>query len=216
MKVKEILKCLDDISKRDTLDKVKDELKVIKEFALELEEDDETPFVYNEDQMPYPEELKGQKNSFAVFSDGACRGNPGPGAWAFYIQKEECSYDKKSGYLGRTTNNEMELLGAIEALETLKEKLDSASEEVGNVCLYSDSKYVVNGIVQWVPRWKMKGWKKADNKAPENLDLWKRFDEIVSCYKKISFKWVKGHSGHPQNEFCDSLANILLDECLGD
>ena len=89
---------------------------------------------------------------------------------------------------------------------------EEGSLEVGAVFLYSDSKYVVDGIQKWVPGWKRRGWKKADNKAPENLDLWQELDVLVSKFDELQFKWVKGHSGHPQNEFCDQLANKSLDE----
>jgi ribonuclease HI len=142
----------------------------------------------------------------AIYSDGACRGNPGPGSWAYMIQNnqgEVLGYE--ANVSNPTTNNKMELTGAIRGLEAL------AGTSVETVYLFTDSKYIVDGITKWVPGWKARGWKKADKKAPENLELWQQLDSLNAKYE-IDFNWVKGHSGHPQNEFVDQLANEVLDD----
>ena len=152
---------------------------------------------------------------FALFSDGACRGNPGPGAWGSLGQDSEgCLLFEASGVDFQTTNNQMELEGAIQALAELQRSCDESDIlfEEAQVYLYSDSKYVVDGMNQWVVNWKKRGWKKADKKEPENVDRWKRLDELASEFYKVHFRWVKGHAGHPQNERCDELANFALDE----
>ena len=145
------------------------------------------------------------------FSDGACRGNPGPGAWGSIMQdvKSKVVYEA-SGVEVPTTNNRMELQGAIEVLKFLLD--EDAFKESDRVVLFSDSKYVVDGITTWVTGWKKRGWRKADKKAPENVELWQELDSVRDEFNSITFKWVKGHSGHPQNEYCDQLANKALDE----
>lgn len=152
-----------------------------------------------------------EKFDFIAFSDGACRGNPGPGAWGSIVQTpdHEIIYEG-SGVELRTTNNRMELQGAIEALIFINQH--PHFDEASQVVLVSDSKYVVDGINQWVPGWKKRGWKKADKKAPENVEQWQQLDELREEMGSIVFQWVKGHSGHPQNEFCDQLANQALDD----
>jgi len=155
----------------------------------------------------------------ALYSDGACRGNPGPGGWGVLAQNnngdvlfESCGFERD------TTNNRMELSGAIESLRQLKNlyKEEGRGEQVlgERILLYSDSKYVVDGIQKWVPGWKKRGWKKADKKTPENLDLWQDLDLLFSEFTNLEFRWVKGHSGHPQNERCDELVNIAIDQNL--
>jgi ribonuclease HI len=108
----------------------------------------------------------------------------------------------------------MELSGVIKGLHGLFEKFqeDGFSGSHLPVFVYSDSKYVVDGIKLWVPGWKSRGWKKADNKEPENLALWKELDQLTSSFLKIDFIWVKGHAGHPQNELCDQMCNSALNE----
>jgi len=154
--------------------------------------------------------------SFFLFSDGACRGNPGPGSWAAIGQnaKAEVIFES-SGIDVYTTNNRMELQAAIMALQDLLGHLKEGGEytlDQAKVFLYSDSKYVIDGISKWVPGWKARGWKKADNKAPENIQLWKEFDELAETFTHLKFHWVRGHMGHPQNEFVDNLANHALDD----
>ncbi|OFZ26834.1 MAG: ribonuclease HI [Bdellovibrionales bacterium RIFOXYB1_FULL_37_110] len=151
-------------------------------------------------------------NTFFVFSDGACRGNPGPGAWGTVIQNSnEKVMATLSGIEFQTTNNQMELLGAINGLKELS-KLLTKNLKNAEIYIYSDSKYLVEGISKWLPSWKKRNWKKADNKAPENLALWQSLDQLNSVFKTVHFNWIKGHAGHPQNEYCDQLANDALND----
>ena len=167
-------------------------------------------------KFPLPEQCQGAK-TFALFSDGACRGNPGPGAWASIGQNcQGTVLFESSGVESSTTNNCMEMEGALEALKSLDHYLSSsagefASQEVA-VFLYSDSKYLVNGMNQWIKSWKQRGWKKKDRHPPENLALWQQLDEIKNRFWTVDCHWVKAHAGHPQNEHCDQLANRALDE----
>ncbi len=165
--------------------------------------------------LPLPEEMQERKSAFAVFADGACRGNPGPGAWGVIIQEASGEVIlKSSGIDVPTTNNKMELEGVIRGLKGLIEKWieEGVSDRVSPVFVYSDSKYVTEGISSWVGGWKNRGWKKADGKEPENLLLWKELDQLKSQFESIEFIWVKGHAGHPQNELCDQMCNQALDE----
>lgn len=170
---------------------------------------------FHSDHFPLPEEMRELSAGFAIFADGACRGNPGPGAWATMIQDTKSEVIlKSSGVDVPTTNNKMELEGVIRGLKGLVEKWieDGVSDRESPVFVYSDSKYVTEGIEKWVPGWKSRGWKKADNKEPENILLWKELDQLKMSFNRISFLWVKGHAGHPQNEMCDKMANLALDE----
>ncbi len=131
-----------------------------------------------------------------IFSDGACSGNPGPGGWGAVLmygkhRKELC------GGEALTTNNRMELLGAISALEALNGKR--------HVELYTDSAYVKNGITGWIHGWKRNGWKTADRKSVKNVELWQRLDALANAHH-VDWHWVKGHAGHPENERADELA----------
>ncbi len=154
-------------------------------------------------------------NIYCVFSDGACRGNPGPGAWGAMAQDGVGNIlFKASGVDTQTTNNRMELLAAIEGLERLHKQLSKDVLKSATVHLYSDSRHVVDGMNEWIDRWKMRGWKNSEKKPPKNLELWKRLDEISNQYSSLNYFWVQGHSGHPQNEFCDRLANDALDNIL--
>ncbi len=163
--------------------------------------EDEKPCAAN---LPAPEIEEGQ---IALFSDGACRGNPGPGSWAFVAQSKSGEIiQKASGVAEHTTNNRMELQGAIEGLAYL----DTVDESYTKVIFFTDSRYVVDGISSWVKGWKARGWKKADKKTPENVEQWKLLDELA-LKRDVKFVWVKGHAGHPQNELCDQLANEALD-----
>ena len=137
-----------------------------------------------------------------AFTDGACRGNPGPGGWGAllrYGDKEKPLY----GGEPETTNNRMELRAAIEALLALKRPC--------RVELTTDSQYVRKGITEWINNWKRNGWKTAAKKPVKNADLWKLLDEQVSRHE-VNWHWVKGHSGHPENERADELANQGIDE----
>lgn len=174
----------------------------------------EWPDLKASSELTLPSEIANSPHAFALFSDGACRGNPGPGAWAMLGQDATGNVIfEGSGVDNPTTNNRMELEGAIVALESLVAHLqENPPAAKPLVWLFSDSKYVVEGVEKWLAGWKARGWRKADNKEPENVDLWKRLDDSSRLFSNLHFKWVKGHAGHPQNERCDQLANIALDE----
>ncbi|CAO3374026.1 ribonuclease HI [Azospirillum argentinense] len=131
-----------------------------------------------------------------IFTDGACSGNPGPGGWGAILRYNGVEKELYGGEPA-TTNNRMELMAAIQALEALKRPMD--------VRLYTDSEYVKNGITQWIHGWKARGWKTADKKPVKNEDLWRRLDEAKRQHR-IEFHWVRGHAGHPENERADALA----------
>ena len=137
-----------------------------------------------------------------IYTDGACRGNPGPGGWGALLKFES---REKQLYGGEslTTNNRMELRAVIEALSALKRPC--------NVSVTSDSTYVLKGINEWLPNWKKRGWLTSGKKPVKNEDLWKSLDSLKSVHK-IEWHWVKGHSGHLENELVDQLANKGIDE----
>ena len=139
-----------------------------------------------------------------AWTDGACRGNPGPGGWGVLLRYN--GHEKELyGAEPETTNNRMELMAAITALESLKRP--------SRVRLTTDSQYVRNGITQWMARWKRNGWRTADRKPVKNADLWRRLDEAASRHQ-VEWHWVRGHTGHPENERADALANRAIDEML--
>ena len=143
-------------------------------------------------------------NKVTIFTDGACRGNPGPGGWGAILRKDD--HEKELyGAERETTNNRMELMAAIQALEALKRPCD--------VTLTTDSQYVKKGITEWLASWKRRGWKTADKKPVKNQDLWERLDQATHKHK-IHWKWIKGHSGHEENERADQLANRAIEEML--
>lgn len=131
-----------------------------------------------------------------IFTDGSCLGNPGPGGYGAILRYKNKEKELSGGYY-LTTNNRMELMATIIALETLTERCDCA--------LYTDSQYVRNGVTQWLPGWKKKGWRTSNRKPVKNIDLWQRLDAFLET-QHIKWFWVKGHSGHPENERCDVLA----------
>ncbi len=144
------------------------------------------------------------KKHTEIFTDGACRGNPGPGGWGVLIR--HCGTEERiHGGEPETTNNRMELTAAIVGLEALQEPC--------RVTLTTDSKYVRDGITQWLGHWKARGWKTAAKKAVKNADLWCRLDRAAERHT-IEWQWVKGHSGHRENELADMLANRGIDELL--
>lgn len=163
----------------------------------------------SKDQFKVPEGLS--DNDYAVYSDGACRGNPGPGAYGAIVQNANSEVlTELAEFFSETTNNRMEMLGALKGLEYVLK--NAKNPKNAHVFLISDSQYVLKGLQEWIHSWKKRGWKKADKKAPENLDLWMQLDEVVQGLGHMSYHWVKGHKGHPQNEYCDQLANKYLDE----
>lgn len=137
-----------------------------------------------------------------IYTDGACSGNPGPGGWGAILMNGDNRKELKGGE-GETTNNRMELTAAIEALNALKEPC--------KVTLYTDSKYVMEGITSWMPGWKQRGWKTAAKKPVKNQDLWMALDDAKSRHA-VKWKYVEGHSGIPGNEHADMLANRGVDE----
>lgn len=140
-----------------------------------------------------------------IFTDGACSGNPGPGGWGAIlrykgVEKELCGGENP------TTNNRMEMMAAIMALETLSRPCP--------VTLYTDSQYVMKGMTEWLKGWKARGWKTADRKPVKNDDLWQRLDAACARHQ-ITWQWVKGHAGHPENERADQLARDGIKVVLG-
>lgn len=160
-----------------------------------------------------PAELKDFPQGLALYADGACRGNPGPGAWACVAQNQQGEVVfEASGFDQLTTNNRMEIQGAINSIIMLEQHLqNNPFAQMEPLMFFTDSKYVVEGMNQWIAGWKGRGWKKADGKPPENLELWQELDELKERFPRLRAQWVKGHNGHPQNEFCDQMANRLLD-----
>jgi ribonuclease HI len=139
-----------------------------------------------------------------IYSDGACKGNPGPGGWGVWLQSGEHSKELWGG-APATTNNRMELTAVIEALASLKRNCD--------ITLYTDSEYVKNGITTWIHGWKKKGWKTAAGQPVKNIELWQRLEALTALHS-IEWRWVKGHAGDPGNERADALANRGVDEVL--
>ena len=131
-----------------------------------------------------------------IFTDGACSGNPGPGGWGAILRSGKHEKELFGGEL-ETTNNRMEMMAVIKALEALKSK--------SRVALHTDSKYVMQGITEWLIGWKARGWRTADKKPVKNQDLWEQIDSLVSKHE-VTLHWVKGHAGHPENERADELA----------
>jgi len=141
-------------------------------------------------------------NIVHIFTDGACKGNPGPGGWGAILKYGDHLKELK-GYSHETTNNIMELTAVIEALISLTRPC--------KIILTTDSNYVKNGITEWIHSWKKKGWKTATKKPVKNKEYWQQLDVEVQRHT-IDWKWVKGHSGHPENERADELANEAVDE----
>ena len=142
------------------------------------------------------------RNKIELFSDGACKGNPGLGGWGVLIKNSKILKELK-GIQQQTTNNRMELIAVIKGLKSIQENAD--------IEITTDSMYVNNGINQWIDNWKNNGWKTAAKKPVKNKDLWQELDELVQNYS-IKWLWVKGHSGHPGNERADQLANEAISE----
>jgi ribonuclease HI len=165
--------------------------------------------------LPAPKEIADDPQGIALYSDGGCRGNPGPGAFAYVVQDHSGKVLAEGvEFESLTTNNKMELSGPIKGLNELVSLLPEQGRDplLTKVTVITDSKYVVDGMRSWVDGWKSRGWKKADNKAPENLELWQELDRIRHSFLGVNWLWVKGHGGHPQNEYCDKKANEVMDE----
>jgi ribonuclease HI len=141
-----------------------------------------------------------------IYTDGACRHNPGPGGWGAVLRWNGNEKRLKGAAMG-TTNNQMELMAAIQALESLREPC--------GVTLHTDSTYVKDGLTTWLPQWRKRGWKTADKKPVKNQELWQRLDAARERHR-LELRWVKGHSGDPGNELADRLANEAIDEMLAE
>ncbi|MEG3001163.1 MAG: ribonuclease HI [Comamonas sp.] len=146
-------------------------------------------------------------NKVVIYTDGACKGNPGPGGWGVLMQAGDAKKELFGGER-ETTNNRMELQAVIEALTALKRPCD--------VTLYLDSQYVRKGITEWIYGWKAKGWRTASKEPVKNAEQWQQLDALVSgAGHRIDWRWVKGHAGDPGNERADALANKGVDKALG-
>ncbi|WP_444994570.1 ribonuclease HI [Aliikangiella sp. IMCC44359] len=141
-------------------------------------------------------------SQISIFTDGACRGNPGPGGWGAILRAGKHVKEIYGGE-AETTNNRMELTAAIKALQAIKKP--------SVVVLTTDSQYVRKGITEWLTGWKVRGWKNSAKKPVKNVDLWQALDE-QNIRHQVDWRWVKGHSGHPENERADELANKGIDE----
>lgn len=137
-----------------------------------------------------------------IYTDGACRGNPGPGGWGVLLEYQGIEKELCGGTQESTTNNRMELLAAIHGIEALT--------KASNVSLYTDSIYVQKGITEWMTSWKKRNWMTASKKPVKNKDLWVRLDEALASHN-VEWRWIKGHAGHPGNERADALANKGID-----
>lgn len=141
-----------------------------------------------------------------IYTDGACRGNPGPGGWGALLRfkdKEKQIY----GGEAHTTNNRMELTAAVKALEAV-------TSTTYDIVLYTDSQYLRKGMTTWMAQWKKNGWKNSKKEPVKNADLWQALDAFTKIHTNISWRWVKAHNGHPENEMADALANRAIDELL--
>ena len=143
-------------------------------------------------------------NIVEIYTDGACRGNPGPGGWGASLRYNGQRKDL-FGSEAESTNNRMELMAVIQALESLKRS--------SAVKIYTDSKYVLEGMTKWLPNWKKRGWRTAAKKPVKNVELWQRLDVVVQL-NEVSWQWVKSHTGDEGNECADALANRGIDEML--
>ena len=141
------------------------------------------------------------RKTIEIFTDGACSGNPGPGGWGAVLRFQGREKELSGGH-PETTNNQMELQAAIEALKALKEPC--------SIVLYTDSQYLRQGITLWIHNWKRNGWKTSDKKPVKNQALWEELDGLVKIHA-INWHWLKGHAGHPENERCDELARNEID-----
>jgi ribonuclease HI len=141
--------------------------------------------------------MSAEMSTVTIYTDGACSGNPGPGGWGAILQSGAMTRELKGGE-PQTTNNRMELMAAIAALEALTRPC--------HVVLHTDSTYVRSGITDWIHNWKKRGWKTASRRPVKNVDLWQRLDTAAASHE-VEWKWVKGHAGNPGNERADALAN---------
>lgn len=144
-------------------------------------------------------------NIVELYTDGACRGNPGPGGWGVLLRYNNIEKELYGAQLN-TTNNQMELTAAIQGLNAITRPC--------NVVLVTDSEYVKNGVTKWLAGWRVRNWKAANGKLVKNIELWQQLDAAIKRHIEVKLEWVRGHSGHPENERADQLANIAIDELL--
>jgi len=146
-------------------------------------------------------------NNVVIYTDGACKGNPGPGGWGVLLRSPDGSERELFGGERETTNNRMEMMAVIQALSALKRPCD--------VTLHLDSQYVLKGMTEWLAGWKSRGWKTAAKQPVKNVDLWQQLDQLVTTAgHQIDWRWVKGHAGDPGNERADGLANRGVEQTL--
>ncbi len=146
-------------------------------------------------------------NQVEIYTDGACKGNPGPGGWGVFLKWGTVEKELFGGELG-TTNNRMEMMAVIQGLSALKQPCQ--------VTLFLDSQYVLKGITEWLPGWKARGWRTASKEPVKNVELWQQLDKLVAgADHKIDWRWVRGHNGNPGNERADMLANRGVEVALG-
>jgi ribonuclease HI len=150
-------------------------------------------------------ELKAQMQIFEVFTDGACSGNPGPGGWGALVRRGDTQYTLAGAELA-TTNNRMELMAVIKAL-------DSIADMAAVIVVTTDSRYVQDGISSWIKNWKINNWQTAARQPVKNRDLWMQLDSVVAQHN-VTWKWVKGHSGHIENDLVDKLARDAIQSLL--
>jgi len=154
--------------------------------------------------MRTPQEPMTASEPIRIFTDGACRGNPGPGGWGVLLRYRDHEKTLQGGEPD-TTNNRMELMAVIAGLGALKQ------DKAARVEIHTDSKYVQQGMQSWIHGWKKNGWRTSDKKPVKNADLWQQLDQLAQQFD-VSWHWVKGHAGHPENEQADALANRGIDE----
>ncbi|MBP5296004.1 MAG: ribonuclease HI [Bacteriovoracaceae bacterium] len=190
-------------------EKEQNALQVIEDAVQALPEDDVKQPHFTQDHG-----LADHPQALALYTDGACRHNPGPGAWAMLLMDANNKIvTEASGSEFSTTNNRMELQAVIEGLKAAQQYFTEQKNNTPEVFLFSDSQIVVNGLQSWLAGWKMRNWRKADGSPVENVTYWQELD-LLAGQIKLHPTWVRGHNGHPQNEYCDQLANRALDELL--
>lgn len=155
--------------------------------------------------LPLVKTFKNRLMTVEIYTDGACRGNPGPGGWGALLRYQGTEKHIYGGE-AQTTNNRMELTAAIKALQALTRTCE--------INLYTDSTYLRKGMTEWLAQWKKKGWKNSKKEPVKNMDLWQELDALTLQHPKIHWHWVKAHNGHPENEQADALANKGIDELL--
>lgn len=149
----------------------------------------------------------------AIYTDGGCHGNPGPGGWAYVIVGNRKILAEKSGADVYTTNNRMELAAVANALEAMPELLSSLSKRSHEISVYTDSQYVQKGISEWIFLWKKNGWRTSEKKPVKNQDLWQKLDALAASVSSLPIKWewVKGHAGNTYNEICDKMTQDAIE-----